>query len=1646
MNDMFAQNFDTEYIQEGKTEAWEPILTVFGDLDGDGLDDAVAISGISTPCNLVWYKQSDSLHFSSPKKINFEDYCDDGSALIHDVNDDGFLDVISYSLYNLRVSINDGTGSFTDSTLNLDTYITPRKMFMKDFNGDLIDDVIIVDNDEIYGFPYLGGVSYGEEVSLGDYGTFKGIDMADMDGDGDNDIVGAKGSGSGWIFWIENLGDGVFDDINYYETTSYPKDIFLRDIDADSDIDIVYHKDNDLYWYENVGDWTFLSVTLLISNIPSYAGYTVVKDMNDDGLEDVAYVYDAFGDGVDIVKWNENLGDGSFSDLDTLVIQDKPGYLLIEDVNNDGEVDIITERLVDHYGTMISDDGFVLIYEGLGELNFDTQKFLNCKTVIPNSIAIADLNGDGFEDIAVSSEVDGKISWYPSVSGNSFAEQEWVTSELPGAREVIAFDVDLDDDIDLVAINRLNILGEFYDKLVWFENDMGTFGPMQIIKEDIDDARTISFGDIDGDGVNDILLSSVGTDDVWYKNLGGSFSDANDIYDNYSKSLTPFDVDQDGDLDVIHAGYFGGAGWVENLGDGIFGTNHSIGGGSYRKDLKMADLDGDGDYDAVLAYVGPGYDQGRISVYENDGDSNFDFIGGFVYSSYNYYPDQLELADLNDDGLIDIVFNVLDIYIAANEKTFWIENLGGLTFSDDEIVYVHDCVLTDLAIADLDHDGDMDVVTPSNEYHEVLWHNNDFYYNTTLKGRVFIDLNENLMHDSTDIGTTMIPIISDPINNYLFTDSTGHYELGFDHAFGSYEVYIDSIPYWSIVTDSISYTITSDEASLTVDSLDFGIYPDSIVYEVESDITDQPYSCNDTIQFWMYISNTGTTIASGYYCLELDNDLIYHSSPILPDSMIDNKVYWSFDSLLYFEDRVFTAAIITPGVDYIGDSLETFFHVSVEDSLGFEAFFDSDTLNQVLTCAYDPNDKSVTPGIDSLGYISPSTTELEYLIRFQNTGTDTAQNVLIVDQLDPNLNWATLDFVSASHSVDIDVSVSGEVQFLFNDIFLPDSNVNKQASNGFVKFKIDLINDLPLLTQLFNQAEIYFDLNPPIYTNTTINTIYSCDELIQNILIQNDTVCENKSFFASINDSLTTTQYVWEVTGIDTVFSPDLNWLPSVDGEQEIILNIENSYCSADTLLLIDIHPEYEIDLGYIEICEGDSVLIIGEYRSISGDYSDSLFSVYGCDSLVMESLIVHPKHEIELGLYEICEGDSILIHGEYRFVSEDFTDSLLTSFGCDSLLTESLIVHPKYEIDLGYHEICEGDSILIHDTYRSISGDYSDSLNTIYGCDSVLTESLIVHPKYEFDLGYHEICEGDSILILGEYRFVSGDYSDSLHTINGCDSLFVESLIVHPKYSVDLGLSNICADDSLLVFGSYQSAEGIYFDSLYTIYGCDSISYFEIIVDEYLPTIYHDSVTICEGESVNIYGVPQYLEGFYYDTLVAVGCDSVFATFLKVNPLPDVIITESIDTTCNYSDSLYLGGLPFNGIYEGLGVVDSVFHPNLAGIGLHLITYTFTDIYGCSDTDSLMVYVDECLGLYELYMTEIKVFPNPTQRKVTILLPSKEDLITYKLMDISGRLIESGKQSFTNTFEINLDGTPGLYILEVSTSKGVFNTRIVKE
>lgn len=150
----------------------------------------------------------------------------------------------------------------------------------------------------------------------------------------------------------------------------------------------------------------------------------------------------------------------------------------------------------------------------------------------------------------------------------------------------------------------------------------------------------------------------------------------------------------------------------------------------------------------------------------------------------------------------------------------------------------------------------------------------------------------------------------------------------------------------------------------------------------------------------------------------------------------------------------------------------------------------------LITGSFDPNEKSVQPSGVGPQHLITDDDDLDYIIQFQNTGTDTAFNVLLIDTIDiQHLDITSIQPGPSSDAYTFSLQGTNVAKFAFDEIHLPDSTTNEPASHGFVKYKIRQKQGNPPGAVINNFAGIYFDYNDPVLTNTAFVTIADKDSI-----------------------------------------------------------------------------------------------------------------------------------------------------------------------------------------------------------------------------------------------------------------------------------------------------------------------------------------------------------------------------------------------------------------------------------------------------------------------------------------------------------------------------------------------------------------------
>lgn len=203
-----------------------------------------------------------------------------------------------------------------------------------------------------------------------------------------------------------------------------------------------------------------------------------------------------------------------------------------------------------------------------------------------------------------------------------------------------------------------------------------------------------------------------------------------------------------------------------------------------------------------------------------------------------------------------------------------------------------------------------------------------------------------------------------------------------------------------------------------------------------------------------------------------------------------DTLIWKLNKLKIFESGSISIVLkaAAPPILNFGDTIT---------SKAFALPFENDTINennrvtlrQLVTGSYDPNDKMEFHGGQITEEELSMNEDLTYLIRFQNTGNDTAFTVRVLDTLDTNLDYNSMQFLEASHPNTLVIKNHRYLEWTFENILLPDSNRNEPASHGFIRYKIKPRSSLTRGQKIQNTANIYFDFNLPVRTNTHETTI-----------------------------------------------------------------------------------------------------------------------------------------------------------------------------------------------------------------------------------------------------------------------------------------------------------------------------------------------------------------------------------------------------------------------------------------------------------------------------------------------------------------------------------------------------------------------------
>lgn len=483
---------------------------------------------------------------------------------------------------------------------------------------------------------------------------------------------------------------------------------------------------------------------------------------------------------------------------------------------------------------------------------------------------------------------------------------------------------------------------------------------------------------------------------------------------------------------------------------------------------------------------------------------------------------------------------------------------------------------------------------------------------------------------------------------------------------------------------------------------------------------------------------------------------------------------------------------------------------------------------------------------------------------------------------------------------------------------------------------------------------------------------------------------------------------------------------------------------------------------NFVSICEGDSVFAGGAWQTEPGDYFDYYDPTIGCDSTVITHLSI-TEPEVDLGNdTSICENSTLLLDAgiagatylwstgdttQIIEVSEAGTYSVTVTIASGCIATDDMEVTLSTSpvVDLGMDlSMCEGNAVILNagnsgadylwstgETTKKITvtegGLYSVTVTNASGCSGYDTVLITVSPLPEVDLGADAaFCAGASVLLDAGNNgsdflwntgaitqtllvTVGGAYSVSVTDANGCtgsDSVFI---LENPLPQVNLGDDlEICDGDTAILDAGNAGSSFLWStgETSQAIYATAASPYSVAVTD----------LKGCAGsDTINVW----------------------------LHPLPEVYFITGDTTVCLSSASVQLPlAFPWGGEYSGNGVEGDDFNPAIAGMGEHVITYSYTDSFGCSNEATIIITVTVCTGVGGREASAFRVFPNPTSGVFTIsqLHSGYADLY---LTDASGRRLMHIPVRAESETEVDLGSFPaGIYLL--TSGQGTLIEKVV--
>ena len=881
-----------------------------------------------------------------------------------------------------------------------------------------------------------------------------------------------------FVFCSETIFAQSFSTQHLTYAPSGSQEIMRVDVDGDGYYDVVHRSKGsaDFRWIRNNGNGQFgLSLPIQSSVAGGFfqAGFV---DMDQDDKPDLVSFHEPlpspffFDSLYREVVWQKNLGSGNFGPSQLIYrypdtvphvsVRFRPDWLKIKDLNRDGKPDFVFSAMditpgciaVNFVCRVMSDASTSCTF--MFGSTFSGSYYFDCMPFQTNAAGDwAYLLHYGF------SSMDGFYVEEPNTTSPFYGDFQLDNKQFLGTQsnQTVLTDVgDLRGDSlsEVLGCYKMTAATDAY-KLGYFTLPLGVQGNFHLIETGNGKYSSIHITDLNADGLKDIVASR--SDKlVWYRNMGNGEFAPDVLAEDFSRfsALTSGDMDQDGDTDLLA---------FDMIQQRIILLEN---GGTY-----LPNVCGKIFYDANVNCINDQTATWRSPVFLKimPGEILTSSSNSGVFSK-NLAPGQYSVQLLNPpDGLM------VDSVCGNPSLDFVLDSLDNTSVVDIGLIGTS-CALLSVSVTGGNRIPCRKTVT------NIQIANEGLGAATSATLRVKLPPVATYRSFSSNFYT-----------NYMFDNATQ------EHVFSAFYIPGSDTRILTII-DSNACNLQNVNKTFCTEAI--------ISYVGKCPLTAPGWDQSDLIV-------SGKCLPDGAAAFEIRNRGL--------GDMADSSLY----ELISSEGITNTGHIkleagqstwlSTPGANQFlmlrvqqRPHHPTGASASAITGLCQANGFDSDSMlsgsvgrksnvEQAIFCtimrnSYDPNDKKVFPtGWGAIGNVA-SGSELRYMIRFENTGTAPANYVRISDTLSPYLDPASVRHIASSHQSQMVFSMEGTsarpvLHFTFPDIVLPDSNTSKEKSQGYVMFSISAKAGLPQQTSIRNQAAITFDINDPIKTNQTVNTI-----------------------------------------------------------------------------------------------------------------------------------------------------------------------------------------------------------------------------------------------------------------------------------------------------------------------------------------------------------------------------------------------------------------------------------------------------------------------------------------------------------------------------------------------------------------------------